>query len=183
MKKMLLFMAVMACASTSGAKDIEGAFGFKFGEKISLPQAGYVLDIHQNIIGSNVWSVTVNTGVTEPFDKYILTVVPDTLEISGISAIKENIDAQECIHLMSVYRRAIYDKYDKLIYKDQKSDEISARVTYQEDKHKGKSIDVFCVWKENGMMGKGDFVIGYYDMFMARKELDKDIEKIDTSLL
>lgn len=186
MKKMLLFMAFMACASTSGAKDIEGAFGFRLGDKISLPQDGYSLNDskHSN---SNVLNVTVNKNVASPFDIYQLIIASDTMEIIEISAVKESLTPSECLHLSIIYDRAVFLKHKNLVFWNEETNMFTSSTTYTSRDDRGIMVELSCRWRNGNPQEGATFVISYRDGYLMRKisgsHLDAEVEKLDTSLL
>lgn len=186
MKKMLLFIALMACAATSGAKDIEGAFGFKFGERFDPTRTDYTLGpiTHYQFYMSIVITRT-DKNLYPVFDKYVVSVARETGEIFAVFAMRHN--APNCLELKEQYATAIANKYNISMTKSLPTSPglISNDLTYSDNNY---TIVVSCNYTH---IGKGeseypDLNIYYQDTKLLNKAIMMSSQtelNIDKSLL
>lgn len=146
---------------------IEGAFGFKFGEKFNLARKDY--EVNKNFDSPNIEAIHLRHNIHSPFDEYVLMVDPKTIEIYAIHAIQYN--SKRCPSIIDEYGRAIEDKYDIGMKKE--SSKFSEDLSYSRDYI---LISVSCIYQDiltNTTEGYPKFNIMYIDK--------KGFEKAHTS--
>lgn len=164
--------------------NIEGAFGFKFGEKFDLARKDY--EVNKNFDSPNIEAIHLRHNIQPPFDEYNLMVDPKTIEIHAIYAIQHN--AKNCPGIIDEYGKAIEDKYD--IGMKKKSSQFSEYLIYFRD---NILISVSCIYQDE-LTGSTkeypEFRIMYFDKKRFEKALISSEQlkierasKIDKSLL
>lgn len=151
---------------------VEGAFGFKFGDRFNLKMKNYHPINDNGFIEGVLFLRSYGAeNIAEPFNIYRLTLNPDNLEIADITAAAELSDALECFALQQTYADRIKKKYNAL--SEQGEEEVEGEKQYTE------TIEVDDVSIHLSCTGK-TFIIHYTDVGKYFDAVDAKAKRISS---